>query len=97
MDADHLDIYGTSDAIEESFNEFANKIADKTKLFITNDLPLEGYSIDDDAVYKAFNIRISDGSYLFDIDTPQGILNDFSFALPGRHNLMNALMAIVQS
>jgi UDP-N-acetylmuramate--alanine ligase len=41
MDADHLDIYGTSDAIEESFNEFANKIADKTKLFITNDLPLE--------------------------------------------------------
>jgi UDP-N-acetylmuramate--alanine ligase len=42
MDADHLDIYGTSDAIEESFNEFANKIADKTKLFITNDLPLEG-------------------------------------------------------
>jgi UDP-N-acetylmuramate--alanine ligase len=42
MDADHLDIYGTSDAIEESFNEFASKIADKTKLFITNDLPLEG-------------------------------------------------------
>jgi UDP-N-acetylmuramate--alanine ligase len=25
MDADHLDIYGTSDAIEESFVEFANK------------------------------------------------------------------------
>jgi UDP-N-acetylmuramate--alanine ligase len=24
------------------FNEFANKIADKAKLFITNDLPLEG-------------------------------------------------------
>jgi UDP-N-acetylmuramate--alanine ligase len=59
MDADHLDIYGTSDAIEESFNEFASKIADKTKLFITNDLPLEGVSvsIDDDAVYKAFNIK----------------------------------------
>jgi UDP-N-acetylmuramate--alanine ligase len=81
------------------FNEFANKIADKTKLFITNDLPLEGVmvSIDDDAVYKAFNIRISDGSYLFDIDTPQGIINDFSFALPGRHNLMNALMAIAMA
>jgi UDP-N-acetylmuramate--alanine ligase len=26
MDADHLDIYGTSDAIKESFVEFANKV-----------------------------------------------------------------------
>jgi UDP-N-acetylmuramate--alanine ligase len=34
MDADHLDIYGTSDAIEESFVEFANKV-DKSRLFIT--------------------------------------------------------------
>jgi UDP-N-acetylmuramate--alanine ligase len=39
---DHLDIYGTSDAIEESFVEFANKIADKSRLFITTELPLEG-------------------------------------------------------
>jgi UDP-N-acetylmuramate--alanine ligase len=99
MDADHLDIYGTSDAIEESFVEFANKIKDKSKLFITNDLPLEGVtvSINDDAVYKAFNVRISDGSYLFDIDTPQGIVTNFRFALPGRHNLMNALMAIAMA
>jgi UDP-N-acetylmuramate--alanine ligase len=44
MDADHLDIYGTSDAIEESFVEFANKIADKSRLFITTELPLEGTS-----------------------------------------------------
>jgi UDP-N-acetylmuramate--alanine ligase len=29
MDADHLDIYGTSDAIKESFVEFANKVKDK--------------------------------------------------------------------
>jgi UDP-N-acetylmuramate-alanine ligase len=41
---DHLDIYGTSDAIEESFVEFANKIADKSRLFITTELPLEGSS-----------------------------------------------------
>jgi UDP-N-acetylmuramate--alanine ligase len=32
MDADHLDIYGTSEAIEESF-EFASKIEDKSNLF----------------------------------------------------------------
>jgi UDP-N-acetylmuramate--alanine ligase len=32
MDADHLDIYGTSDAIKESFVEFANKVKDKSRL-----------------------------------------------------------------
>jgi UDP-N-acetylmuramate--alanine ligase len=31
MDADHLDIYGTSEAIE-SFVEFASKIEDKSNL-----------------------------------------------------------------
>jgi UDP-N-acetylmuramate--alanine ligase len=31
MDADHLDIYGTSEAIEESL-EFASKIEDKSNL-----------------------------------------------------------------
>ena len=35
MDADHLDIYGDSASIEASFVEFANKVQDKSKLFIT--------------------------------------------------------------
>ena len=99
MDADHLDIYGTSDAIEASFVQFANKISDKSKLFVTNELPLEGVTVavSEDAVYKAFNVRITGGSYLFDIETPNGVLKDFSFSLPGRHNLMNALMAIAMA
>ena len=99
MDADHLDIYGTSDAIEESFIEFANKVEDKNKLFITKDLPLDGVSVavNEDAVYNAFNVRIDNGSYVFDINTPKGVLKDFRFGLPGRHNLMNALMAIAMA
>jgi UDP-N-acetylmuramate--alanine ligase len=51
-------------------------------------------AIDEDAVYSAFNVRIENGSYLFDIKTPKGVLVDFRFGLPGKHNLMNALMAI---
>jgi len=99
MDADHLDIYGTSDAIEASFVEFANKVSDKSKLFITTALPLEGttVAVNENAVYKAFNVRIDSGSYLFDIETPAGVLKDFRFGLPGRHNLMNALMAIAMA
>ena len=47
--------------------------------------------------YSAFNVRIENGSYVFDIKTPKGILKDFHFGLPGRHNLMNALMAIAMA
>lgn len=99
MDADHLDIYGTSEVIEASFVEFADKITDKTKLFITKELPIEGVtcSVNEDAVFKAFNVRIDNASYVFDVQTPTEILKDLRFGLPGRHNLMNALMAIAMA
>src|SRR6478609_5187894 len=45
MDADHLDIYGDSASIEASFIEFAQKVTDKEKLFVTNDLPLRGMTV----------------------------------------------------
>ena len=99
MDADHLDIYGTSEAIEESFVEFASKIEDKSNLFITKELPLEGVTcaVNEDAVFKAFNVRIGNGSYVFDVQTPSEVIQDLHFGLPGRHNLMNALMAIAMA
>ena len=99
MDADHLDIYGTSEAIEESFVEFANKIEDKSHLFITNELPIEGVicSVNEEAIYKAFNVRVGNGSYIFDVQTPTEVIKDLHFGLPGRHNLMNALMAIAMA
>ncbi|OOV26969.1 UDP-N-acetylmuramate--L-alanine ligase [Flavobacterium sp. LM5] len=99
MDADHLDIYGTSDAIEDSFREFANKVTDKTKLFIAKDLPLEGMicAINEDATFKAFNIRVEGSSYVFDVQTPTEVIANLRFGLPGRHNLMNALMALAMA
>ncbi|MBC5862487.1 UDP-N-acetylmuramate--L-alanine ligase [Flavobacterium turcicum] len=99
MDADHLDIYGTSDAIEASFIEFASKVEDKNKLFITSELPIDGVvcSINTDAPYRAYNVRIGNGSYVFDVQTPTEIIKDLHFGLPGKHNLMNALMAIAMA
>ena len=99
MDADHLDIYGTSEAIEGSFLEFAFKVQDKSNLFITKELPIEGVicAVNEEAVYKAFNVRVGDGSYVFDVQTPTEIIKDLHFGLPGRHNLMNALMAIAMA
>ncbi|MBP6040790.1 MAG: UDP-N-acetylmuramate--L-alanine ligase [Flavobacterium sp.] len=99
MDADHLDIYGTSEEIEASFVEFANKVEDKSLLFITNELPIEGVTcaVNEEAVYKAFNVRVGNGSYVFDVQTPTETIRDIAFGLPGRHNLMNALMALAMA
>ena len=99
MDADHLDIYGDATAIEDSFREFADKVEDKTKLFVPKGLPLKGLTvgIDEEATFKAFNVRIENGFYVFDVQTPFETIENIQFGLPGRHNLMNALMALAMA
>lgn len=96
MDADHLDIYGDASAIEDSFREFADKVVDKTKLFVPKSLDLKGLTIaiNQQASFTAFNIRIENSAYLFDVQTPAEIIKNIRFELPGHHNLMNALMAL---
>ena len=99
MDADHLDIYGDKNAIEDSFREFADKVEDKDKIFVPKGLPLEGLTvgINEDATFKAFNVRIENGYYVFDVQTPSETIENIKFGLPGRHNLMNALMALAMA
>ena len=99
MDADHLDIYGDSAAIEASFEEFASKIEDKTNLFITTQLPLSGITIgvNEKADFEAVNVRIEKSAYIFDIKTSDEVIKDVRFGLPGKHNLMNALMAFAMA
>ena len=99
MDSDHLDIYGSKAALEATFVEFANKVIDKSKFFITKDLPLSGMTVavNEEANFKAFNVRIEKGNYIFDVQTPDEIIKDLQFGLPGKHNLMNALMALAMA
>lgn len=99
MDADHLDIYGDSSAIEDSFREFANKVEDKSKLFVPKGLPLEGLTvaINEEATFKAYNIRVEKSAYVFDVQTPTETIQNIAFGLPGRHNLMNALTALAMA
>jgi UDP-N-acetylmuramate--alanine ligase len=62
MDADHLDIYGTMMQSKHHFR-IADKVEDKSQLFITKDLPLTGVTV---AVTKMLFTTLN-GSYLFDI------------------------------
>jgi UDP-N-acetylmuramate--alanine ligase len=99
MDPDHLDIYGDASELVKSFKDFSEKIKPTGKLFVKNGLPIKGitYGIEDDSDYSAEHIKIVNGSYEFDVKTPNGLLENFKFNLPGRHNLSNALIALAMS
>jgi UDP-N-acetylmuramate--alanine ligase len=98
MDADHLDIYGDTASIEASFREFANKVEDKKHLFITEKLPLAGVTVGvGSGAFSAENVRIENGWYVFDAQTPYEVIKDIRFGLPGRHNLTNAMLALAMA
>jgi UDP-N-acetylmuramate--alanine ligase len=97
MDADHLDIYGEAAVLEESFVEFANKVSGT--LIIAKGLPLKGltYAVNEAADYRAFNLKIESGKYIFDVQTPSESIKNIEFYLPGKHNVMNALAAFAMA
>ncbi len=99
MDADHLDIYGDASELIKSFKDFTECIKPSGKLFVRNGLPLDGitYGVEDDSDYSAQNVKIENGSYVFDVKTPNGLYEDFKFSLPGRHNLSNAIIALAMA
>lgn len=98
MDADHLDIYGDAAHIEASFREFAAK-TDRDHLYVIKGLPLDGITIGvtSDADFSAQNIRIENGYYVFDVKTPNEVVKNVKFGLPGHHNLTNALLAFAMA
>lgn len=99
MDADHLDIYGKADELEKSFIDFTNKLPNEGKLFVNKDVPLDGitYGVEDGADYCIQNVIIEKGTYKFEIKTPKEIIENVEFQLPGKHNLLNALVAFAMA
>ena len=99
MDADHLDIYGKKEALQDAFRDFAKRLKPNGKLFVKKGLPINGitYAVNEAADYSAINIRIKEGSYVFDVKTPSQHIKDVLFNLPGRHNLSNALIALAMA
>lgn len=96
MDADHLDIYGDSSSIEEAFRDFSKLLPNPNNLLFKKGLPLTGNSvaIEESADFEAQNVRIENGSYVFDLKTPKETIRDLQFYLPGHHNLFNAVTAL---
>ena len=99
MDADHLDIYGDHEQLKQSFQEFAQKLKPKGSLFVKKGLPISGltYGIEDNADYCALNVKVENGTYVFDLQTPEANMPGIRFNKPGRHNLLNGVAAMAMA
>jgi UDP-N-acetylmuramate--alanine ligase len=103
MDADHLDIYGTKENMEDAFMQFANKLKPDGLLLTRYGLPERDfsaskhirYSLQNDAadVY-AENIVMRNGGYEFDVIAKDWELRNVKLHMGGMHNVENAVAAI---
>jgi UDP-N-acetylmuramate--alanine ligase len=104
MDADHLDIYGTEEALEDAFIAFGGKVKKDglllSKFGLKRGRELKAgrhltYSLQNQSadVY-AGNIRMSNGSYTFDVFMKDSMIDNVSLHMGGMHNIENAVAAI---
>ncbi len=103
MDADHLEVYGTHEAIIDAFNQFVAQVKPGGVVLIKKGLKINqssnqyirhySYSLSEQADFYALNIRLMDGAYQFDLFTPDGVIPDLVLNYPGLMNVENAVAA----
>jgi UDP-N-acetylmuramate--alanine ligase len=103
-DADHLDIYGTPEAMVEAFEQFAAQIKRGGALilkqgvklhFDTSERRLYRYSCNEGGDFEATNIRLKEGGkYLYDIILPDGRIEDCELGILGRVHIENSVAAV---
>ena len=102
MDADHLDIYGTLEKVQEAFREFASQVSES--LIIKYGLPISKsdtgakiftYHISDEkADFHAGNMSLDDsGHYTFDLVHPGGVLTGVKVGILGALGVENSIAA----
>ncbi len=100
-DADHLDIYGNRNAMQESFMQFARQTANDGFLLIKKGLEFPedistrsiSYHTSEQADVMPVNLRLEGDRYRFSIRIKEALIENLELGLPGLHNLENALAA----
>ncbi len=103
-DADHLDIYGTPEAMVEAFAQFASQIKPGGALilkqgvdlkFDTTERMLYRYSCDNGGDFYAENIALQEGGYYrYDIVLPDGRVEGCTLGILGKVHIENSIAAV---
>lgn len=103
MDPDHLDIYGDEKTFRQAFRDYTKKVKPGGKVFKKQGLILRGDKNQDASWstyglkkgdYRAVNLRVENGFFVFDYKSPKGDILNIKTTLPGQHNVENATAAI---
>ena len=103
VDADHLDIYGTHEAVKEAFSEFVGQIRPGGALILKQGVELDirndrirvyRYAYDTPCDFYADRIRLEpDGRHTFDFVCPDRVIRDCTPGVPGWVNVENCVAA----
>jgi UDP-N-acetylmuramate--alanine ligase len=107
IDPEHLDHYGSQQALEDAFVQFAQNVPYYGAVVVNSDHPgvqkilhrlthcrVVTFGFEEGAELRAVNLRYEDGVACFDAETPDGALGGVTLPLVGRHNVLNALASI---
>ena len=104
MDPDHLDIYGTEEALQDAFVEFGSKVKkggvliNKFGLKRGADLKADQHFTysrqNESADSHAANVRMLNGGYTFDVMMKDSFVANVTLHMGGMHNVENAVAAV---
>lgn len=111
VEHDHPDFFPTAEDFAQAFRDFVQRLKPDGRLAVCLDDPgaaallkeksLEGkqtltYGISTDAEYQARNLYSRVGSgFSFDVYKQDSLLTQVALQIPGKHNVLNALAALV--
>lgn len=110
VEFDHPDFFKTPNQMVESFSHFVGLLPDDgvliacaddptAHIFARNrqivDLPTVSYGIDNPADWRAVNIRYEEGSTIYDLLIKEKEAGTISLPVPGKHNILNSLAALI--
>lgn len=99
MDPDHLDIYGSADAMYDAYRRFAGLctggllVHERVREHLAGIAGVTTYALGGTAPVRGENVRVADGAYRFDLVAGGHTLRDLELGMPGRHNVENAVAA----
>ena len=101
IDADHLDIYGDESQLADAFNQFVEKTLPDGVVVYNSSLPINtdrksiSYGFENADVMPR-DVRILNEMTTFELVTKEGLsFGVYKMQLYGRHNVMNAMAAII--
>ncbi len=102
-DADHLDIYGTEEAYQESFSHYSSLIQPGGYLIMHTDLKMQPRTQEGVTTYTysreagdfhAENVKIGGGEITFDLVSPLGNIAGINLGVPVAVNIENGIAAM---